>query len=147
MRVAGADRRRQFITAGIGTALTVLMGLVLFMGFRLATHMRADITALQAASALQSYPEEIAHQLNTLRDRLEVHAYSGKALTDLQETVKRFDQDLRAINASGDVDLPQLGRARLLWHEYGPVLDPVITFNGQPYVDSDSTGSTLSREG
>jgi signal transduction histidine kinase len=147
MRVAGAERRRQIVTAGIGTALTLVMGAVLVMGFRLATHMRADITALQAASALQSYPEEIAHQLNTLRDRLEVRAYSGKALTDLQETVRRFDQDLKAINASGDVDLPQLGRARLLWHEYGPVLDPVITFTGQPYVDSDTQGSSLTREG
>ena len=28
-----------------------------------------------------------------------------------------------------------------------PVLDPVIAFNGQPYVDSDSTGSSLSHEG
>jgi signal transduction histidine kinase len=147
MRVAGAERRRQIVTAGIGTALTLVMGAVLVMGFRLATHMRADITALQAASSLQSYPEEIAHQLNTLRDRLEVRAYSGKALTDLQETVRRFDQDLKAINASGDVDLPQLGRARLLWHEYGPVLDPVITFTGQPYLDSDTQGSSLTREG
>ncbi|HEX4387358.1 MAG TPA: ATP-binding protein [Steroidobacteraceae bacterium] len=147
MRVAGAERRRQIVTAGIGTALTLVMGAVLVMGFRLATHMRADIAALQVASTLQAYPEEIAHQLNTLRDRLEVRAYSGKALTDLQETVKHFDQDLKAINASGDVDSPQLGRAQLLWHEYGPVLDPVITFNGQPYVDSDNQGSSLSREG
>ena len=147
MRVAGAERRRQIVTAGIGTALTLVMGAVLVMGFRLATHMRADIAALQVASTLQAYPEEIAHQLNTLRDRLEVRAYSGKALTDLQETVKHFDQDLKAINASGEVDSPQLGRAQLLWHEYGPVLDPVITFNGQPYVDSDTQGSSLSREG
>ena len=43
-------------------------------------NMRANITALQTASALQAYPEEIAHQLNTLRDRLEVRAYSGQAL-------------------------------------------------------------------
>ena len=42
---------------------------------------------------------------------------------------------------------PQLGRALLLWHQYAPVLDPVVTFNGQPYVDSDTAGSALSREG
>ena len=147
MSVAGTERRRQLVTAGILTALGVVMGVVLVFGFRLATHMRAEITALQAASTLQTYPDEISHQLNSLRDRLEVRAYSGKALSDLQDTVKHFDQELRQINAAGEMDSPQLARALLLWHEYGPVLDPVIAFAGQPYVDSDSGGSTLSREG
>ena len=147
MSLAGTERRRQLVTAGIGTALTLVMGAVLIVGFRLATHMRADISALQAASTLQTYPEEISHQLNSLRDRLEIRAYSGQALADLQSTVKHFDQELRLINASGDMDSPQLGRALLLWHQYGPVLDPVVSFGGQPYVDSDSGGSSLSREG
>ena len=80
MSVAGTERRRQLVTAGILTALGVVMGVVLVFGFRLATHMRAEITALQAASTLQTYPDEISHQLNSLRDRLEVRAYSGKAL-------------------------------------------------------------------
>jgi len=147
MSVAGTERRRQLVTAGLGTALTLVMGTVLIVGFRLATHMRADIAALQAASTLQTYPEEISHQLNSLRDRLEVRAYSGQALADLQASVKRFDQELKQINAAGDMDSPQLGRALLLWHQYAPVLDPVIGFTGQPYVDSDSGGSALSREG
>ena len=147
MPAAGSERRRQLVTAAIGTALTIVMGAVLIIGFRLATHMRADIAALQAASTLQTYPEEIAHQLNTLRDRLEVRAYSGQALTDVQATVQRFDQELRHLNAAGGVDAPQLGRALLLWHQYGPVLEPVVSFTGQPYVDSDSSGSSLSREG
>jgi two-component system, chemotaxis family, sensor kinase CheA len=147
MSLAGTERRRQLVTAFIGTALTLVMGAVLIWGFRLATTMRANITALQSASTLQNYPEEIAHQLNTLRDRLEVRAYSGQALADLQATVRRFDQDLKQIDAGGDMDSPQLGRALLLWHQYAPVLDPVVAFAGQPYVDSDSTGSSLSREG
>ena len=103
MSVAGTERRRQLVTAGLGTALTLVMGTVLIVGFRLATHMRADIAALQAASTLQTYPEEISHQLNSLRDRLEVRAYSGQALADLQATVKRFDQELKQINAAGGV--------------------------------------------
>jgi two-component system, chemotaxis family, sensor kinase CheA len=147
MNLAGTERRRQLTTAGIGTVLMVIMGLVLIMGFRLATHMRADISALQSASALQTYPEEIAHQLNTLRDRLEVRAYSGQALKDLQGTVKSFDQDLKKLSAATDHDSPQLGHALQMWREYGPVLEPVITFAGQPYQDSDSSGSALSREG
>ena len=147
MASAATERRRQLITAGIGTALMLVMGAVLVMGFRLATHMRADITALQTASRLQAYPEEISRQLATLRDRLEVRAYAGQALADLQSTVKRLDHELRQLGGSGAIDSPQLGHALLLWHQYSPVLDPVISFNGQPYVDSDTAGSALSREG
>src|SRR5213078_4092581 len=145
-RAAGTARRRQLVTAaGLGTVLTVVMGAVLVMGFRLATNMRAGIGALQAASTLQTYPEEISRQLSTLRDRLEVRAYAGQALADLQGTVSRFDQKLNQLAGSHAADSPQLGRALLLWHQYAPVLDPVVSFTGQPYVDSDTAGSSLSR--
>jgi len=147
MSLAGTERRRHLLTASIGTALMLVMGLALVWGFRLATHMRTNIVALQTASTLQNYPEEMSHQLNALRDRLEVRAYSGQALADLQATVRRFDQELRVLSASIDGDSPQLGHALLLWNKYAPVLEPVVAFGGQPYVDSDTTGSSLSREG
>ena len=147
MSVAGTERRRHLVTAVIGTVLMLFMGTVLLLGFRFATQMRTNIIALQTASTLQNYPEEISHQLNALRDRLEVRAYSGQALSDLQGTVARFEHELRVLSASVDADSPQLGHALLLWHQYAPVLDPVVTFNGQPYVDSDTAGSSLSREG
>jgi len=146
MSLAGTGRRH-LLTASIGTALMLVMGLALVWGFRLATHMRTNIVALQTASTLQNYPEEMSHQLNALRDRLEVRAYSGQALADLQVTVKRFDQELRVLSASIDGDSPQLGHALLLWNQYAPVLEPVVAFSGQPYVDSDTAGSSLSREG
>jgi two-component system chemotaxis sensor kinase CheA len=147
MTVASTERRGHLTTAGIGTALMIIMGAVLIFGFRLATHMRTNISALQTASALQAYPGEIARQLDTLRDRLEERAYSGQALTELQGSVKSFDEELRRLSANGNLDSPQLGRALLLWHQYTPVLDPVVGFNGQPYVDSDTAGSALSRDG
>jgi len=147
MSLAATERRRHLVTAVIGTVLMLVMGTVLLLGFRFATQMRTNITALQTASTLQTYPEELSHQLNALRDRLEVRAYSGQALADLQSTVKRFDRELRTLSASVDPDSPQLGHALLLWHQYAPVLDPVVNFNGQPYVDSDTGGSSLSREG
>jgi len=147
MTPAGTERRRHLVTAVIGTFLMLIMGTVLLLGFRFATQMRTNIIALQTASTLQNYPEELSHQLNALRDRLEVRAYSGQALADVQATVKRFDHELRVLSASVDADSPQLGHALLLWNQYAPVLDPVVNFGGQPYVDSDTTGSTLSREG
>ena len=147
MLLSGTDRRRQLITAGVGTVLTVVMGVVLFFGFRIATEMRANIAALQTASTLQTYPDDITLQLASLRDRLEARAYSGQALEDLRGTVRRFDRQLKELNATGYVHSPELGRALQLWREYGPVIEPVVSFNGQPYVDSDTSGSTLSRDG
>jgi len=58
--------------------LTIVMGAVLIAGFRLSTQMRANITALQAASVLQTYPAAMTQQLSSLRDRLEVAAWRSK---------------------------------------------------------------------
>jgi len=149
MNVAGTgtDRNRQLVTAGIGAVLALVMGSVLFFGFRLATQMRANITALQTASTLQTYPAAISQQLNSLRDRLEARAYAGQALSDVKTTIKRFDHDLEQLSTGGEVDSPELDQALLLWHQYGPVINPVVQFTGQPYVDSDDAGSAFSREG
>src|SRR5204863_322533 len=68
-RAAGTARRRQLVTAaGLGTVLTVVMGAVLVMGFRLASNMRAGLVALQAAlsATLQRSSSDAAAQLRTL---------------------------------------------------------------------------------
>jgi signal transduction histidine kinase len=122
------------------------MGLVLLFGYRLVTHIRAGIDALQAASALQSYPEEISGQLSALCDRLEARAYSGQALADLQNTVRRFDRDIAQLSDSGN-DSPQLARTLWLWHQYRSVVDPVVSFTGQPYADSVTADTTFSLQG
>src|ERR1043165_5501885 len=115
MKFSGAERTRQFITAGVGTVLLIVMGTVLVAGFRLATHMTANIGALQSASALQTYPNMISQQLTALRDRLESRAYAGQALGDLKVTVQRFDVELSRL-AKEDNHTPQLEQAMLLWH-------------------------------
>src|SRR5258708_35253101 len=113
MTLAGPERRRQLVIAGLGTALTLVMGAVLIMGFRLATHMRENIGALQTASTLQNYPEEISHQLNTLRDRLETRAYGGQGVAVLQSSVKRLRQKLAPRRTSAPVDPLRLSPAQL----------------------------------
>jgi signal transduction histidine kinase len=123
------------------------MGAVLIAGFRLATQMRASVTGLQTASMLQTVPDQITQQLNSLRDRLEARAYAGQALADLKGTVKRFDHELEQLGGGGYIQSPELDQALLLWHQYGPVINPVVQFNGQPYVDSDEAGSSFSKEG
>jgi two-component system, chemotaxis family, sensor kinase CheA len=145
MNLAGKERNRQLVTVGIGTVLTLVMGAVLIAGFRLATQMRANITALQTASVLQTYPAALSQQFNALRDRLESRAYAGQALGDLKATVQRFDSELEQLSAN--VQSAELDQALLLWHQYGPVVNPVVQFSGQPYVDSDDAGSSFSKEG
>ena len=146
MSRSGRERHGRLVTAAIGLALTLAMGLVLLFGYRLVTHIRASINALQAASVLQSYPEEISGQLSALCDRLEARADSGQALADLQNTVRRFDHDLGQLSDSGN-DSPQLARAVWLWHQYRSVIDPVVSFTGQTYVDSVTADTTFSPEG
>ena len=147
MNFSGADRTRQLITVGVGTLLLLVMGGVLIAGFRLATQMNAKVTALQTASVLQTYPNTIASQLNSLRDRLEARAYAGQALADLRATTERFDQEMKQLGAAKVGDSSTLDQATSLWAQYGPVIDPVIDFHGQPYVDSDESGSAFSAEG
>jgi two-component system chemotaxis sensor kinase CheA len=147
MNLAGKDRNRQLVTVGVGTVLTLVMGAVLIAGFRLATQMRANITALQTASMLQTYPAAITQQFNALRDRLESRAYAGQASQDLKATVQRFDSELEKLSSSGYVQSAELEQALLLWHQYSPVVNPVVQFTGQPYVDSDDAGSSFSKEG
>lgn len=147
MNSAGKDRNRQLVTVGIGTVLTLVMGAVLIAGFRLATQMRGNITALQSASVLETYPATVTQQFNALRDRLESRAYSGQALSDLKATVEHFNTELAKLSSGGAVHSGELEQALLLWHEYEPVINPVVNFNGQPYVESDDAGSSFSKEG
>ncbi len=142
----GSERRGQLLTAAIGIALTLAMGLVVLFGYRLVTHIRTSINALQAASALQSYPEEISGKLSALCDRLEARADSGQALADLQNTVSRFDPDVAQLSGSG-VDSPQIARTLWLWRQYRSVIDPVIAFKGQPYAESVTGDTTFSPQG
>jgi two-component system chemotaxis sensor kinase CheA len=144
MNFSGADRTRQLVTVGIGALLLLVMGGVLIAGFRLATQMNAKVTALQTASVLQTYPNTISSQLNSLRDRLEARAYAGQQLADLRATVEKFDQEMKLLSAGKTATLDQAGS---LWAQYGPVVDPVIDFHGQPYVDSDESGSSFSADG
>jgi two-component system, chemotaxis family, sensor kinase CheA len=146
MNVAGADRNRRLITVGAGTALALVMGLALLAGFRLATEIRSSITALQTASELQTYPGVLAQQLTALRERLETREYTGQAHAELAGTVERFNTDIQLLSKRQGMQSPQLQQALQMWQAYSPVLDPVMAFSGEPYVDTDS-GSSLSDSG
>jgi signal transduction histidine kinase len=96
---------------------------------------------------LQTYPATMSQQFNALRDRLEARAYAGQALADLKTTVQHFNSELAKLSDSGVVRSTELEQALLLWHQYEPVVNPVVDFTSQPYVESDDAGSSFSKEG
>jgi two-component system chemotaxis sensor kinase CheA len=147
MNLPSAERIRQIVTVGVGTLLLIVMAGVLIAGFRLATQMQADIAAMQMASGLQTYPNTVAAQLTSLRDRLEARAYAGQALADLRTTVERLNRDMKRLSTSDYGGSPQLDQAMVLWHQYEPVIEPVVSFTAQPYSDSDDAGSAFSKVG
>jgi hypothetical protein len=147
MKFPGAPRIHQLVTGGVGILLTAVMGAVLILGLRLATQMTAHISALQNASVLQTYPAALARELTALRDRLEARAYTGQVFADLGATNARFDHDLRQLSATDFGASQELHEALLLWRQYAPVVNPVVTFSAQPYMESDAEGSVLSPAG
>jgi HPt (histidine-containing phosphotransfer) domain-containing protein len=147
MKTVSAARLRQFVTGGAGILLTAVMGAVLILGLQLATQMTAHISVLQSASVLETYPGALARELTALRDRLEVRAYTGQVFADLGATNERFDAELRRFAATDLGASQEVRAAVLLWQQYAAVMNPVVKFSAQPYVESDTEGSVLSAAG
>jgi HPt (histidine-containing phosphotransfer) domain-containing protein/PAS domain-containing protein len=140
-------RAHQLVTVAVGTLLTLVVGAVLVWGLSLATQITARIAALQSASVLQTYPSALARELGSLRDRLEARAYTGQVFADLKATNLRFEHELAQFSAGEFGRSQELLQAGVLWHQYAAVVNPVIGFKGQPYAESDATGSALSAAG
>lgn len=146
MRLIGSERAHKIGTIAVGVLLTGVMGVVMLVGSRLATRVTVDVSGLQTASGLETYPAILNQQLSQLRDRLEERAYSGQALADVRATAEGFERDLGKLESSRIGRSQELSDALKLWREYGPVLDPVIAFSGEPYIDTDQ-GSSFSPQG
>ncbi|MGH8229896.1 MAG: hypothetical protein ACREU3_18665, partial [Steroidobacteraceae bacterium] len=146
MNVFGVERARQATTVGLGLVFAIILGIVLIVGSRLATRVTVDVAALQTASELEAYPSMLDEQLSALRNRLEERTYAAQALANLKTTSASFDHDLARLRTAHLGDSLELTDAVQLWQQYGPVIDPVISFHGEPYVDTDS-GSSLSPQG
>jgi two-component system, chemotaxis family, sensor kinase CheA len=146
MNGLAVERGQKVATIGVGVLLAIVMGAVILVGSRLATRVTVDVRALQTASALEAYPSMLDEQLSSLRDRLEERSYAAQALSDLKATAQSFDRDLGRLAAERLGRSADLARASELWRQYGPVLAPVTSFNGEPYVDTDS-GTIFSPAG
>jgi two-component system, chemotaxis family, sensor kinase CheA len=145
--VFGVERPRQLVAPAAGALLTLVMGVVLLLGSRLATQVAREVVGLQTASGLTGYPAVLQQELNALRDRLEARAYAGQALADLRSTSSAFNTDVQRLAAADGSGSSDLQEALRLWRDYQAVLDAVTDFSGQPYLDTDASGSSFTREG
>ena len=146
MQLSGIDRNRRLLTAAAGIVLAAVMSLVLIIGFRLATQIRAGVAMLQQASELETYPAVVAEQLTALRQRLDTLEYTGRVHAELAASVSGFDRDFGALEHQRTLDPAAVRAATRLWRSYAPVLAPVLAYHGEPYSDT-ATSSALSRNG
>ena len=146
MQLSGIDRNRRLLTAAAGIALAAVMSLVLIIGFRLATQIRASVAMLQQASELETYPAVVTEQLTALRQRLDTLEYTGHVHAELAASVSGFERDFGALEHQRALDPTAMRAATRLWHSYAPVLAPVLAYRGEPYSDT-ATRSALSRSG
>lgn len=145
MQFSGTDRNGRLLIAGAATAIAAVMVVVLIAGFRLATQIRGSVDALQKTSVLQTYPAVISQQLTALLQRLDTLEYTGHVHGELVGAVHDFNERFTAVQ-NRSLDAAAIRQAESLWRAYKPVLEPVLTFSGEPYDDTAS-GSSLSSTG
>jgi HPt (histidine-containing phosphotransfer) domain-containing protein len=145
--------------------LVILLGfsflaLVLVPGLELASELAQSTGALKFVGQQQRNPTIIRASLELIRDRLGSRAYVQESLDQLRDATAKLDAALREIDAPrpggwlrilGDQDEPIAGKhARVLqdlWTREKESLSPVLSFQGVPYQDNETTGTVLTENG
>jgi two-component system chemotaxis sensor kinase CheA len=147
--------------------LVVLLGVsfvavVLLPGLKLAGDLVNSSAALKWVADQQRYPMVIRASLETMRDRLTNRGYLQESVDQLTDATKKFGDAVQimttprpggwlGIGLPGSVgDSIAAGRAGALRDAWGRELgavQPVLAFNGVPYVDSESQGTVLNATG
>jgi signal transduction histidine kinase len=147
--------------------LVVLLGVsfvavVLLPGLKLAGDLVNSSAALKWVADQERYPTIIRASLETMRDRLTNRGYLQESLDQLSDASKKFGDAVQVMttprsggwfgiaNPSSVGDSIAGGRAGALREAWGKELgavQPVLAFNGVPYVDSESQGTVLNATG
>ncbi|HET7203315.1 MAG TPA: ATP-binding protein [Steroidobacteraceae bacterium] len=132
---------------GFLALLIVFIAAVLVPGYRLAHDLSSNSTALKLASEQSGLPDAIAISLGSIRDRLDAGTYVGDALSDLEGSVNSFDGALKQLDQSEAGSSAELRAAGALWAQYRRLLQPVVSFDGLPYRDTDAGGTEMTEAG
>ena len=147
--------------------LVVLLGvsfvaIVLLPGLKLAGDLVNSSAALKWVADQQRYPTIIRASLETMRDRLTNRGYLQESVDQLTDASKKFGDAVQIMTtprpggwlgiglpgAVGDsIAAGQAGALRDAWARELGAVQPVLAFNGVPYVDSESEGTVLNATG
>ena len=136
---------------------------VLIPGLELASELADSTVALKFVGQQQRNPTLIRASLDAMHDRLTNRGYIQESLDQLRDSTAKLDAGLKEMNApraSGWLSwfgsatpggAPISGKhaetLRDLWSKQQDSLAPVLTFNGVPYQDNESTGTVLNDSG
>lgn len=142
-----ARLRKGAATIGFLALLVTFIGTVLLPGYQLADELAANTGALKLASEQRGQPDAIAAALGSIRDRLGAGTYVGDAIADLGRAVGDFDRGLKQLEQSAAAGTPDTRATVALWSRYQKLLQPIASFEGLPYRDTDSDGTEKTAAG
>jgi HPt (histidine-containing phosphotransfer) domain-containing protein/PAS domain-containing protein len=141
----------------------VLGAAVLLPGFELATELGNSTAALKFVGEQQRNVDALRSAMESVRDRLESLGYIQPSVNELRDAVKKLDGAFQAMSRAQPASLltssagntalaapPILSHAAALgaiWEKQRHLFEPVLTFQGIPYRDSESTGTVLNENG
>ncbi len=139
--------RKHAATAVFLSLLVAFIATVLVPAYQLADRLTAKTEALRLVSEQRGQPDAMARALTSVRDRLVAGSYVGQPIRDLAGPVSDYDRALDQLRQSVAGDRAEFGKAGEIWAEYKGRLEPVISFEGMPYRDSDKAGTELNASG
>ena len=136
---------------------------VLVPGLELAGELVDSAAALKLVGEQQRNPTIIRAALDAFHERLNSRAYIQESEDQLRDAAKRLDTALPIMNAprpanwfalTGDTGATaesiagkHAAQLTKFWETERAALSPVLEYNGVPYDDSESAGTSLNQSG
>ncbi len=148
--------------------LVVILGfsflaIVLIPGLELASEVADSSTALKLVGEQQRHPTLIRASLESMRERLGERGYIQDSLDQIRTSSSKLEGAMHEMSVprrvswfallgdTGATGTPIAGKhaAQLLdsWAREIEVLNPVLSYQGVPYQDNESTGTNLNGSG
>ena len=141
-----------------------LAGAVLIPGFELATELGDSTSALKFVAEQQRNADFLRVSLDSVHDRLASHGYIQPPINRLKDATKRFDAAMQALaqarpatllsslsKDAASIAVPTMlqhaDAIQDIWTRERHVLEPILSFEGIPYRDSETTGTELNDKG
>jgi len=141
-----------------------LAGAVLIPGFELATELGDSTQALKFVAEQQRNADFLRVSLDSVHDRLASRGYIQPPINRLKDGTKRFDAAMQALAQArpatllsslskdgASIAVPTMlqhaDAIQDIWTRERHVLEPILSFEGIPYRDSEATGTELNDKG